>query len=544
MDHEGIDRLSRIVAKRLNRRTLTVFTGLSLAALAAGPAGLEAKKKKKKKCKGGLTRCTVKKGKKKKATCVNVQSNNAHCGGCGHACPTGQTCKSGACTDGSCTPDPKGVTCESKCGSVVNNCGQTVHCGACGCLPVTTTSELQAACDAVDPGETLTLCAGTWNITATVSIGDDMTLKGSGVGQTILDGSDSVRVLQIEEDAVVDLEDLTIKRGFATGVENFGAGIRNDGELSLRRVEITKCRADRGGGLFTNGTLDLYAGVQITENHANSDGGGMYAWNESETTMHDDSHIRGNTASHGGGVGLFGCPFTMGSGSRISGNEGTSDVGGILSLSATIVLQDGSVIGGSTPQDGNQGGAYGGGIYASGGSVTLESGSKVIGNAATIGGGIHTSYGKVTARDNSRVSANRADTNGGGISSFGGTIILEAGSVVGGTTLTDGNQCGSSGGGVYASGGSVMVESGSKIIGNSAASGGGIAAGFGTVTVRNGSRVTGNVATTAGGGVFALSETLTVESGVLLCDNLPANSQCSGPFGGVCPQPATGICPG
>ena len=430
MDHEGIDRLSRIVAQRLNRRTLTVFAGLSLAALAAGPVGLEAKRKKKKKCKGGLTRCTLKRGKKKKATCVNVQSDNAHCGGCGQACPAGQTCKSGACVDGSCTPDPKVVTCESRCGSVVNNCGQTVSCGVCGCLPVTTTSELQAAIDDVDPGETLTLCAGTWNITATVSIGDDMTLKGAGVGQTILDGNDSVRVLKIEEDAVVDLEDLTIRKGLAFGADNRGGGIRNDGSLEMRRIVVSDCEALHGGGVVNFGTLDLHDGAVIRENTATQGGGGLDAWQNSVTTMHDGSRISNNTGVHGGGIQLFSCQLTLGSGSRVSGNEGTSDVGGIYSLSATVVLQDGSVVGGTAPEDGNNGNDDSGGIYASGGPVTLESGSRVIGNTATLGAGIGSSYSAVTVRSGARVTGNIAGSNGGGIQAFTGSVTVETGALV------------------------------------------------------------------------------------------------------------------
>ncbi|MCA9877299.1 MAG: hypothetical protein KC442_05945 [Thermomicrobiales bacterium] len=136
MGQQSIDRLSRYVGKRLSRRTLATFAGLGLAAITAAPAGVNAKKKKKKKkkkCKGALTRCTVKKGKKKKAICANTRTDTAHCGGCGSACGGGQTCTDGQCVDGACTPDSKAKTCAGKCGSVANNCGMQVECGVCGC---------------------------------------------------------------------------------------------------------------------------------------------------------------------------------------------------------------------------------------------------------------------------------------------------------------------------------------------------------------------------------------------------------------------------
>lgn len=433
MDHETIDRLSRIVAKRLSRRTLTAFAGLGLATVAVTPLELNAKKKKKKKCKGGLTRCTVKKGKKKKATCVNVQTDPANCGGCGRACPSGQTCKSGACVDGSCTPDPKNVTCNNTCGSVLNNCQQTVNCGVCDCLPATTTSALQAAIDAVDPGETLTLCAGTWNITATVTISDDMTLKGKGVGETILDGNDDVRVLWIDdENAMVELEDLTIRKGLAFGADNRGGGIRNDGTLEMRRVVVSECEALHGGGVANFGTLDLFDGAVIRENTATSGGGGLDAGQNSVTTMHDGSRISDNTGVHGGGMQLFGCQLTLGSGSRISGNEGTTDVGGIDASSSTIILQDGSVIGGTTPEDANNGNANAGGIFASSSTLTLESGSRVIGNTATLGAGLGLSFSTTTVRNGARITGNNAGSNGGAIYVFAGAnpITVEAGALV------------------------------------------------------------------------------------------------------------------
>src|SRR5688500_15994810 len=34
-----------------------------------------------------------------------------------------------------CTAEPKSATCDDQCGEVRDNCGVTVHCGACTCTP-------------------------------------------------------------------------------------------------------------------------------------------------------------------------------------------------------------------------------------------------------------------------------------------------------------------------------------------------------------------------------------------------------------------------
>jgi hypothetical protein len=120
----------------------------------------------------------------------------------------------------------------------------------------------------------------------------------------------------------------------------------------------------------------------------------------------------------------------MGSGSRVSGNEGTTDVGGIDASSATVVLQDGSVVGGAAPEDANKGNANSGGIFVGNGTLTLESGSKVIGNTATLGAGIGCSFSNVTVRSGARVSGNTAGSNGGGIQAFTGSATVEAGALV------------------------------------------------------------------------------------------------------------------
>lgn len=420
MDASQFDHLSKRLANLTGRRPLAQ----ALAALPLiGVSGLLAEETAARRRRRGAQ---AEKKRKKKLFCLNGQTIRATKKKAKKLRKRGAT--PGMCAG--CTPDAKAVTCAGTCGNVVNNCQQTVNCGVCGCLPVTSTSALQAAVDAVDPGGTLTLCAGTWNITATVSIGDDMTLRGAGVGQTILDGNDAVRVLRVGAGAVVDLEDMTVQNGLAFGADNRGGGVRNDGTLKLRRAEVTDCEALHGGGVANFGTLDLYDGALIRENRATDSGGGLDAWLGSVTTMHDGSQISSNTGVHGGGIKLNSCQLTLGAGSRVSGNTGTTDVGGIDAQNATVILQDGSVVGGSAAEDGNNGSDIGGGIYASGGTLTLESGSKVIGNKATRGAGIGCSFSNVTVRSGSHVTGNVASSDSGAIRVSTGSATVEAGARV------------------------------------------------------------------------------------------------------------------
>ncbi len=76
-------------------------------------------------------------------TCVNIYSDDSHCGGCGLSCPSGLQCRDGACQCPLSTPNlcqtSTGLVCvalsadANHCGTCNNDCSQHEHVAAAGC---------------------------------------------------------------------------------------------------------------------------------------------------------------------------------------------------------------------------------------------------------------------------------------------------------------------------------------------------------------------------------------------------------------------------
>jgi hypothetical protein len=215
-------------------------------------------------------------------------------------------------------------------------CADPVPCTGLTPTATSPTQGLQEAIEQAQTGSTLTLCAGTWNLTGTVLIDKQLTLIGAGAGATVLDGGDAVRVLQIERNATVTLQDLTITKGRTI----LGGGIFNEGTLTLLRVIVKGNSADLGGGILSYiATLTLEAGSSVAGNTANV-GGGIYN-NQGMLTMETGSSAMSNTASRSGG-GIFnisGAVATLQVGSRVTGNRATDTGGGISNYDATVTLE-------------------------------------------------------------------------------------------------------------------------------------------------------------------------------------------------------------
>ena len=75
-------------------------------------------------CPSNLTECG--------GRCVDTQTDEGNCGGCGAAgsafkCDSGETCQNGACSGGGC-----GNPCQGRqCGEFPDSCGTTIDCGTC-----------------------------------------------------------------------------------------------------------------------------------------------------------------------------------------------------------------------------------------------------------------------------------------------------------------------------------------------------------------------------------------------------------------------------
>ncbi|MFT4039301.1 MAG: hypothetical protein QM692_14030 [Thermomicrobiales bacterium] len=450
-------------AKRQQRRKRARHVGASARGQAQA-AGKKSKKKKKR-CKGKLTRCGN--------SCVDLAMQPAHCGACNNACSPGLMCLNhqcinpadlcdpingaqcaGGCTDlrfdldncgacgTSCRSPHLAVTCDSGvcktlgCAQGYETCdpqaegicetdiwSDPANCGTCGhacagseacvtgncCVPPA--ADLQAAIDATGSG-TLRLCAATYYLANTLHISNTSTLTLIGVepDQTVLDGGNVVGV------------------------------IKNDGDLKLQSLTITKGRAEQGGGIENAGTLHLEYAL-VTGNTAQNSGGGLFT---STTIQMYASSVTENTAGLGGGIAISTASGFVGlTQSHVTGNTAGGSGGGAHVSEGLIFVSDGSSVADNTATVG-----AGGGIFNDNGEVKVlgGSGSSVTGNTAGgNGGGISTTglVAKVTIDAGSRVTGNRAGGSGGGIDRALGTVTLADATIVtdnhlaNGTTLSN-----------------------------------------------------------------------------------------------------------
>ncbi len=326
--------------------------------------------------------------------------------------------------------------------------------------------------------------------------GGDLTIQGNGPANTIIDGGGVDRVFHVCPGGctqTITLTGITIQNGL---VASGGGGIRNAADTLIVDGSIIRNNiAINGGGITNLATLRIQNGSVI---------GGAGAGNQAYT-------------GNGGGVYNFSGSTTVDN-SIVSANQADNHGGGIWSQ-ATLLIRNGSTIGGAGT--GNMAGKNGGGIYNYDAGTINVDGSTISDNSAVIDGGGFYNNATLNVQNNSvigGIGAGNKARSGGGIFNFSGTATIN------GSTLSSNSVTGD-GGGVYNEGDSISneavlnVQNGSIIggsgAGNLASRGGGIFNDTHSTVLVDGSTVSANSATIEGGGIYNYA-TLSVQNGSII----------------------------
>ncbi len=302
-------------------------------------------------------------------------------------------------------------------------------------------STIQAAVDAANSGDTITVAAGAYK--ERVYIDKSLTITGAGAEKTIVDGGQvsSVFIVGMNYDKIdVFLSGMTIKGGFGTSVsvdDNdantyiCGGGILNYGRLTVTDCKISSNNAHYGGGIFNKGTVNLNNGTSVTKNTAYN-GGGIYG-NRGLIKLNGGSVINNRAEQLGAGIytGYRGI-VKMCSGTIYDNNAGNNG-GGIYSQGGPVTLYEGKIFK-------NDAHTSGGGIYSYGGQTNL-SGGAIYSNTARNGAGVENASGGKITLEGTLIHHNTANKNGNGVGrgiDNTGTLTLISGSIEHNTALTDG----------------------------------------------------------------------------------------------------------
>ena len=238
-----------------------------------------------------------------------------------------------------------------------------------------------------------------------IFIDNDVILDGEG--NLTVDGNDDHRVLSVVPDVTVDLVGMTVSGGFLNFEGAQGAGILNEGTLT-----ITNCN------ISWNGT------VQSRWGNGNGGGGGIY---NSGTLMLESTTVQDNYAGYGEGSGIYTVGVATLVSSRVSHNgynynEPTSNGSGIFNNSGTLTLIDSTV---SLNSDGS-----GDAAAIDSHSATLLLVNSVVSENISLQSGSILFSGSATVV-NSTVSGNvTASSSISGIEGYDGTLTLINSTVV------------------------------------------------------------------------------------------------------------------
>ncbi|MEL6132148.1 MAG: choice-of-anchor Q domain-containing protein, partial [Bacteroidota bacterium] len=172
----------------------------------------------------------------------------------------------------------------------------------------------------------LSQITGRLSLASPLHIRKNITIQGNTQDALMLDGNDTVRILEIDPDVTLDLSHLTLENGGSQGSTGGGA-ILNYGNLDIQNVTFLSCEASSGGAIG-NYALDSLTNIRLenctfTQNRARDlDGGAI------------DNRAIGNNAA----VELINCTFA--DNQALNRGGALNNIGGLVSLKNTVVANN------------------------------------------------------------------------------------------------------------------------------------------------------------------------------------------------------------
>ncbi|HEX2621497.1 MAG TPA: choice-of-anchor Q domain-containing protein [Phototrophicaceae bacterium] len=301
------------------------------------------------------------------------------------------------------------------------------------CADASASCSLRAAIDeanALDPGSTISIPAGTYvltvnenpgNILTTLLATQAMTITGAGVGQTIIDGNNISSVIVITGPDVT-VEDVTVTGGNGIpGTPTVVGGVYQIAlNTVLRNISVEDNHAGDVGGVAILGTATIEDSV-ITDNQATTgDGeygtGGIYIASSSVLELTNVTVSDNTSATVVGGIYVDEGQLTMNN-SAIINNSAVIAAGGMVNDTGTADLTNVTISGNQANQ--------GGGFYHASATSSLNNVTITDNNAPGGGGGLVFTSGTLNM-SNSILALNTSplapDCNGG-ITSTGDNLI-------------------------------------------------------------------------------------------------------------------------
>jgi CSLREA domain-containing protein len=207
------------------------------------------------------------------------------------------------------------------------------------------------SCGTIDINFSLTLPNSITLGSALDTIGHNVNINGPGADQLVIDGNDTYRIFVVGSGRTVTIDGLVLAYGFASGVGENGAGVLNNGDLTVTNSIIASNQTpNSGAGIYNNGgTLTIRTSTFVDQNFsvsgpATQNGGAIYNNGSvaSATVNIINSTFNGNFADNSGGAVMNdGASATMTiTNSTISQNGTFGDAGGIRNNGGTVNLRN------------------------------------------------------------------------------------------------------------------------------------------------------------------------------------------------------------